>query len=95
MPTLLENVESEIARINAILARRGALYEDEQDRLTAMMDVKGWYVSDKVEAERIEIEARAAEEQENERRRQADPNYKTRKMFEGVKIRVPEKEWRR
>ena len=85
-----ELLEVEIAKIDAILAKRGGLYEDEKVRRDAFAEVKQWMQFDKEEADRIELEAIEAEEFAAEEKKKADPNYKTRQLFEGVKITIPQ-----
>ena len=85
----VERLEVEIAKIDAILAKRGALYEDEKVRRDSFREVKNWMQFDKDEADRIELEAMEAEELAVEEAKKADPNYKTRQLFEGVKITIP------
>jgi hypothetical protein len=90
-----EKIDAEIARLDAVLARRGAFHEDEQVERDTFVRVRNWLKEDKEEAERIELEALAAEEFAEEQRKKADPNYQTRKLFEGVRINVPGKDKRR
>ncbi len=89
---LADKLDTELARLDQILYRRGAFFEDEAALHSAYTNVKQWMADDKAETERIEIEAAAAAEVEAEERRISDPNYRTRELFKNTKVTIPRKE---
>ena len=87
--TCEERVESERNKLKAILARRGQFYEDEEASFKAYDGVLQWFKDEREERDRIELEAMEAEEVAKEEKKRSDPNYHTKKLFEGVKIKIP------
>ena len=87
----VDRINAEIAKYDAILARRGAWHEDEKVARDSFAAVRQWLQDDKDESERIELEAMEAAEAAEEAERRADPNFKTREMFKNVKITIPTK----
>ena len=79
--TTTEKVALEIARLDEILRQRGQFYEDEQATRAAFGLVALWLEEDRIEEERIEVEAAAAAELEEQERIKNDPNYKTQQLF--------------
>jgi hypothetical protein len=76
--TAVEKIREEIARINAVLARRGILYEDEAASHAAMITVLRWLDEDRDEDKKIERIAAAAEQFAP--RDDAHTKYKARRL---------------
>jgi hypothetical protein len=83
--TCEDRCEAERNKLKGVLLHRGRFFEDEEAAYKTLLDVLQWFKDDREESDRIEL---AAMEAEDERERN-DPNYKTRQMFKGVKIKLP------
>ena len=78
---LARRLMEEIAKVKSILARRGALYEDEQSRLDTLLEVEQWYYGEQRGSVPVE-QVRAAEAS-------AEP---AQKIFKGLKLNTPRRE---
>lgn len=81
--TARERVAEGIAELEAVLARRGGLWEDQRFRLETLRDVEKWMAEEDAIRAEIEQEAALAAAAEKPENKYAD----TRKLFESYKKR--------
>jgi hypothetical protein len=86
-----EQIEAEVKRLDAVLARRGQWYEDEAAEHAAYSKALAWMNEEKIETDRLEAEALAAAEAADEEARRNDPNFKTKELFSTYRNRLKQK----
>ena len=88
MRAVLERIDAEVKRLDAIEARRGILCEDERARNEALKDVLAWSEEEKLR-EKLAVEQAKIEQQEAEHEAYMnDPNRKTKDLFQPYKMKL-------